>query len=312
MKLYLTLFNIILLSLLSAESARNLKPEMVKIPEGSFIMGNDFKDAYYDERFEHKVNLDSFMISSTEITNAQYTLVLNKALASGQIYLQDNKYVINSYGDFQELIAIYDRDSRICYSDSLKQFYTETGFENIPVCEITWYGAAFYCNILSEMFSLDPVYDLTNWSWIPGRSGFRLPTEAEWEYSYYFNEEKKFLSKEEADSLAVYRENSDYDLQQVKSKGKSNAGLYDMAGNVSEWCYDFYKDDYYQASPEKNPKGLEKGEIKVVRGGNWYLMLEDLQGFRRDGHYPGMTLEGLGFRIARSFPKTVSLSEVSK
>lgn len=139
-----------------------------------------------------------------------------------------------------------------------------------PVEQLTWAGVVKYCNARSRLEGLKPCYDTKTWECNFEANGYRLPTEAEWEYAcragtntrYFFGDAPKELK-----NFAWIKENSGGRPRPVGQKLPNPWGLYDMYGNVWEWCNDFYKIDYYQESSKKNPKGPKTGGEKVVRDG---------------------------------------------
>jgi formylglycine-generating enzyme required for sulfatase activity len=176
-----------------------------------------------------------------------------------------------------------------------------------PVEQVTWSNAAKFCNARSTQEGLTPCYDLQTWQCNFDASGYRLPTEAEWEYAcragstnqYYFGDRA-----EELKSHAWFEGNS-RSKPHLASHWKPNAwGLYDMTGNVSEWCNDFYGPKYYRNSPKENPRGPEKGEKRILRGGAWSSNAEDCTSWVRNCNEPGftdvcLTMDSDGFRCVR-------------
>ena len=167
--------------------------EMVSIPAGTFIMGarDDLDDGEYagdDEYPRHEVTLSAYQIGKYQVTNGQYSKVLNYALSKGYLENSDG----SPYGEgfvYHNGIAlvdidIVDEDSQILYVDGSFTWKNREGFsmENHPVVEITWDGCVAFCNWLSEMEGRTPAYDLSTWELVEQfGEGYRLPTEAEWE-----------------------------------------------------------------------------------------------------------------------------------
>ncbi|OHB78343.1 MAG: hypothetical protein A2Z25_23655 [Planctomycetes bacterium RBG_16_55_9] len=180
-----------------------------------------------------------------------------------------------------------------------------------PVEQMRWSDAVRYCNARSQAEGLPPCYDLNTWKCDFSANGYRLPTEAEWEYAcragtktaYFFGDDSSKLK-----DYAWFDENSGGRPQPVGQKPPNPWGLYDMVGNVWEWCNDFYKVDYYQESPKDNPRGSESGDTKIVRGGAWKFSAECCRAGYRYNEAPGYAdvcfgYDIYGFRCARNAPK---------
>ena len=227
---------------------KNIKgSEMVFVKGGNFQMGSESSDAGSDEKPIHSVTLDDFYISKYEITNAQFCKFLNEKgnKEEGEVTWLDLE------GNYKT------EKCRIQKNGST--FTVETGYENYPVIYVSWYGAKAYCE----------------WA------GGRLPTEAEWEYAAKGGNKSKnykYAGSDNIDEVAWYTKNSydkgedhaDYGTHIVGSKKPNELEIYDMTGNVWEWCSDWYGSDYYANSPSSNPKGASDGSYRVDRGGSWY------------------------------------------
>ncbi|MFC1634677.1 formylglycine-generating enzyme family protein [Planctomycetota bacterium] len=184
-----------------------------------------------------------------------------------------------------------------------------------PVEQVRWSDAVRYCNARSKLEGLQPCYDLNTWQCNFDADGYRLPTEAEWEYAcragttraYFFGDDPAKLK-----DYAWFEQNSGSKPRPVGQKRPNQWGLYDMHGNVWEWCNDFYKVDYYQESPEENPKGPKTSETKVVRGGAWKFRAESCRSGYRYNEAPGYTdvcfgYDIYGFRCVRNAPDAIEM-----
>lgn len=180
--------------------------------------------------------------------------------------------------------------------------------DNNPVEQVRWSDAVRYCNKRSELEGLQACYDLTTWTCDFAANGYRLPTEAEWEYAcragtttaYYFGSHDQSLG-----DFAWYEKNSGRRPRPVGQKRPNPWGLFDMCGNVWEWCNDFYQVDYYKQAPSQDPRGPDAGETKVVRGGAWRFDSENCRSGYRYYENPGYVdicfgYDIYGFRCARN------------
>jgi formylglycine-generating enzyme required for sulfatase activity len=169
-----------------------------------------------------------------------------------------------------------------------------------PVEQVRWSDAVKFCNQRSQAEGLQPCYNLTNWTCNFDATGYRLPTEAEWEYAcragtttaYYFGDSASQLG-----DYAWFDKNSGGHPQPVGQKRPNAWGLYDLSGNVWEWCNDFYLVDYYQKSPKEDPRGPETGETKVVRGGAWRFSDQTCRAGYRYNENPGYADVCFGYDI---------------
>jgi len=169
-----------------------------------------------------------------------------------------------------------------------------------PVESVRWSDAVRYCNKRSELEGLQPCYDLTKWTCDFEANGYRLPTEAEWEYAcragtttaYYFGDSDQKLR-----DFAWYDKNSGLRPQPVGQKRPNPWGLFDMSGNVWEWCNDFYQVEYYAQSPSQDPRGPAAGDTKVLRGGTWKMDSENCRSGYRYNENPGYVDVCFGYDI---------------
>ena len=181
-----------------------------------------------------------------------------------------------------------------------------------PVEQVRWSDAVRYCNERSRREGLEPAYDLKTWACRFEANGYRLPTEAEWEYAaragattaYSFAETDADLQR-----YAWFKTNSGGKPRPVGQRKPNAWGLYDMHGNVWEWCNDFYKVDYYAAAPAQDPKGPDSGDKKVLRGGCWNSTPDACRLAYRYNENPAYTdacfgYDIYGFRCVRSYRET--------
>ena len=176
-----------------------------------------------------------------------------------------------------------------------------------PVEQIRWVSAAEYCNERSQAEGLEPCYDPVTLECDFSASGYRLPTEAEWEYAARagsIQDGAQAATPQQLKSYACYAGNSKLKTDPVGSKRPNDWGLHDMAGNVAEWCHDRYGEEYYAHSPMLDPRGPTDGEKRVMRGGSWKSSAEACRFAAREGRVAGFTdacFTGntLGFRCVR-------------
>lgn len=240
---------------------KNIQPlhtDMTVIPGGSFFRGS--KDGNRDEMPRHQVTLGSYAIDIHPVTNEQFVRFLE--VMGGE---KDSNH--------QDIIRM--RDSRIKRSGG--KLSIESGYAKHPVVGVTWYGAIAYAK------------------WV----GKRLPTEAEWEIASRGGDENSLYPT--GDDIEKTQANFfSFDTTAVMSYAPNEFGLYDMAGNVYEWCYDWYGYNYYEVSVQEpeNPKGPLQGVYRVLRGGCWKSLKEDLRCSRRHRNNPGTVNGTYGFRCA--------------
>lgn len=181
---------------------------------------------------------------------------------------------------------------------------------NNPVERIRWTDAAMFCNRCSKLEGLTPCYDEETWACDFSADGYRLPTEAEWEYACRAGSDTRYCFGDDERLLAQYawcKPHSRGRPHEVGQKRPNAWGLYDMHGNVWEWCNDFYSADYYEASPPADPRGPESGKQRVLRGGAWSSSAAMCRSAQRFQELPVFTdacfgADSYGFRRVRSVP----------
>ncbi len=241
---------------------------MVLIPAGTFQMGNT--GAYSGESNEkplHTVTISrDFLMSKYEISQKQY----EEVMGANPSYFKG---------------------------------------ENLPVEQVTWYEVVEFCNKLSEMEGLDKCYSGSGTSIVCDwdANGYRLPTEAEWEYACKAGTTTDFYSGSltssadctpidaNLDKIGWYCGNEGTKTREVGKKEPNAFGLYDMSGNVWEWCWDWYGS--YSSSSETDPKGLTTGSYRVRRGGGWFTDPGDCRSANRHRDYPSNRYFSMGFRV---------------
>lgn len=248
-------------------------PEMVLVQPGSFEMGSASGRA--DEQPVHQVTITrAFSIGTTMVT--------------------------------------FDEYDRFC-ADTGRSKADDGGRGRgaLPVINVTWYDAAAYCNWLSESHGLTPCYSGS------GKtiqcdfdaSGYRLPTEAEWEYAARggpLSHGYLYAGSDDPDEVAWYEANSGDQIHPVGQKKPNELGLYDTCGNLFEWVWDWYGDDYYASSPGEDPQGpppqtmaTPRGPERVRRGGSWREDAINIRITARSFDYATYVGDN-GFRVART------------
>ncbi len=173
------------------------------------------------------------------------------------------------------------------------------GDENLPLEMVSWEDAALFCNAMSRKAGLEPCYDEISWACDFTKTGYRLPTEAEWEYACRAGSTGQYSGGETESDLARvswYVGNSGYKTHPVGGKEPNAWGLYDMHGNVWEWCHDWY--GAYESSLN-NPVQSKKSSYRVIRGGAWSESATECRNSNRNKYYQGMSFNLIGFRVVR-------------
>jgi len=272
---------------------QKLEDQLVEVKGGVFEMGDLLEEGGEDERPPHSVKLADFRISRFEITNQQYCDFLNaddSAAAKASEWLNFS----SSYCHIRE------KDGQFVVLDEDKRDH--------PVVTVNWYGAAAFCNFMSERKKYNPCYNLVDGSRDSLATGFRLPTEAEWEYAARGGQigvsrglPYTYSGSDSIDAVAWYWENSGSAPNPVGKKQPNELGIYDMSGNAWEWCQDRYDGKYYEACEQQgvveNPAGPPTGSDRVLRGGGWISSALHCRSADRYGGDPGGRDYYVGFRL---------------
>lgn len=232
--------------------------EMLVMEGGTFTRGSN--QGNRDEMPRHEITIDSFAIDIHPVTNEQYVRFLE---------------VMEGVKDCNHNDLINLKESRI--NRSRGKFSIESGYIKHPVVGVTWYGAVAYAK------------------WL----GKRLPTEAEYEVaSQCHKDNAEYPTGNDIEKTQANFFSSD--TTTVMSYPANDNGLYDMAGNVYEWCQDWYGYNYYEVSVQEpvNPIGPLQGVYRVLRGGCWKGLKEDLRSAKRHRNNPGTGNSTYGFRCA--------------
>ncbi|MFW5844775.1 MAG: SUMF1/EgtB/PvdO family nonheme iron enzyme [Planctomycetota bacterium] len=292
---------------------------MRALPGGSFVMGEEDHGDFWnprDEDPEHTVTLSPFAISAYEITNEQCVTIMNELIDAGMASA-DSKQVV---ADGKKLLALDMADERF---DLIRWNGSELVLDgdsslvapgddvaDLPTVQISWYGALAFCAHINQREGLEQAVDLETWSIDFAADGYRLPTEAEWEFAARGGlEQKHFPWGDEVDGLLANfhlsgPSNHPYHRERFAPGDAYPAngyGLYHVAGNTEEWCADWYDADYYRDSPEHDPRGPGSGTKRATRGGQAFGSESwGRCAFRTRAAGPSAVR---GFRPARSLPQ---------
>jgi formylglycine-generating enzyme required for sulfatase activity len=258
--------------------------ELVYVAAGAFRMGDNFGDGESRELPVHVVDLDAYYIGKYEVTN----LLWRK-------FRDDPGYDDPKFWPGRRPAP---KDQVPYWTQSSNHGGGTADSDNYPVIGVNWDSATAFCN------------------WVSSKTGkkYRLPTEAEWEKAARGADQRRYPWGNSIDpTYANFVGTQKFDtVRQVgfydgSKRGEmdthSNAspyGAFDMAGNVMEWCQDWYSRDYYAVSPRKNPQGPAAGAYRVVRGGSFFIDSFDLRTYARSAAWPSyQSHRMIGFRVAR-------------
>ena len=254
----------------SVQVDKTVKGNLVLIPAGPFSLGNTGSyEGEYDEKPPVTIIISKpFYISKYEITQQQYKAVMG-----------------NNPSEFKG--------------------------DDLPVEQVSWYDALNFCNTLSKSEGLTQCYTIngTKVTCDFEANGYRLPTEAEWEYAAKAGTKTDFYSGKltysgnspidpNLDKIAWYSANSSNATHPVGQKAPNAFGLYDMSGNVWEWCWDRYAE--YPSKETKDYQGPEIGTYRVYRGGGWRNLAWYCRSTNRDRNYLDDKNNSLGFRVVKA------------
>lgn len=295
---YLKFTSFIFILLLFTQYEVFAQSDMVLVEGGTYMMGRDVsKDKaagveFKNELPRHKVTLNSFYIGKYEVTVKEYKEYV-KATGTRMPSAPDSAW-------FAE-----HPDTKIFYPLSKTQWWGWK--DNLPMHNVTWFDAIRYCNWRSEKEGLEKVYTFVTKSevkWDLSKNGYRLPTEAEWEFAARGGNKSKgyiYSGSDKIDDVAWYDGTTKLKgPAKVGTKKPNELGIYDMSGNVWEWCNDYYSGSYYARSPKENPTGPGPNIYRVLRGSGWHYRADLARIADRDGPNAGFSNFNYGFRIAKN------------
>lgn len=258
--------------------------DYVLVAAGAFKMGDNFGDGESRERPVHTVDLDSFYIAKYEMTNGEWRKF------RGDPGYDDPKFWPEG--------RVVPKEQDSYWTDARNHGGGTPDSDNYPLLGVNWDAATAYCN------------------WLSAKTGkkYRLPTEAEWEKAARGTDQRRYpwgnsidhsyanyvgaQRMDTAMTVGFYDGAKHGDLQ--THNNVSPYGAYDMAGNVMEWCQDWYSRNYYSFSPRKNPKGPSSGAYRVLRGGTFFTEAFDLRTYARSAAWPSFQAHRMvGFRPVR-------------
>jgi formylglycine-generating enzyme required for sulfatase activity len=289
---------------------------MCFIPGGRFTMGDILGDLNNASPV-HTVFVSPFYLKQYEVTNDELRPVLQWAYDQGLISVTTNG-IPSTDGSTNLLVALNRYNSDIAFSQGV--FSVKAGRGGFPCVYVSWFGSAAYCNFLSLMAGMEPCYSLTNWTCDFTKPGYRLPTESEWEFAARGGYEGQRFPWADTNvithSRANYRSDTNFWYDVSPTRGfhpdfadlrprcspvgyfpPNNYGLYDMSGNVWEWCWDWAA--RYSGETQLDPTGPATGTTKIFRGGSWLTVaLSTTCASRYTAMVPDKVFDDIGLRTA--------------
>ena len=253
--------------------------EMVAIKGGTFTMGGTSEqgsEAESDEKPTHNVTLSDYYIGKFEVTVGLFRTFINETNYRTDADKEGWSYVWTG--------SSWDKKNGVNWRCDANGNVRNSSEDNHPVIHVSWNDAKAFCE------------------WLAGKTGqtFRLPTEAEWEYAARGGNKSKgykYSGSNNIIDVAWYTSTTnDSGTKPVGTKAPNELGIYDMSGNVYEWCQDWYGN--YSSSSQTNPTGPSSGSRRVSRGGSWYNSAKSCRVSNRYGYTPGSGDNYLGFRLA--------------
>jgi formylglycine-generating enzyme required for sulfatase activity len=245
---------------------------MVKVEAGEFIRGTDWEKAYNDEKPPRKIYLDVFEIGKYPVTNEEYRKFVETDGYKNKDYWTEEGWKWKEKKKIIEPAYWHDR---------------RWNGANFPVVGVSWYEASAYA------------------SWLSGKTGekYRLPTEAEWEKAARGTDGRMYPCGEDIDKNKCNFDKTG--LGRTSPVGifpgsESPYGCVDMAGNVYDWCADWFDEKYYKKGPTKNPGGPKDGSFRVIRGGSWGNVAGLCRASARSPDVPAIRDRYVGFRLSVS------------
>ncbi|NLO20045.1 MAG: formylglycine-generating enzyme family protein [Ignavibacteria bacterium] len=235
----------------------------------SFIVPIDTKSGYIYIKYNGKIS-NKLYLKIIDLSFIEAVPVPAGEFQMGSLYGLKNELPLHSVLLTKGLFVAKYEVSQFLYEYIMSENPSIRKSDFLPVHNIKWLDAIKFCNALSKRLLLDSCYeikgDVVEFDY--SANGFRLPTEAEWEYCCKAGKNGDFGGTGDLDEMGWYNKNSGFLVQPSGKKLPNDFGICDMHGNVSECCWDWYQEKYYADSPAADPTGPEAGGRRVVRGGS--------------------------------------------